>query len=593
MIRTRIKRNKPLKVTTIRQFDGGWNVIDNDLNLTTKYAKKYDNWMRSPDGTSTVRFGTGLFSDIADLTSGDIVGMEFFLTDIIAVISTGEIVAINGQGDRVVIWSDAIAAALPGSPNGWGETSFVSFSPWKGNLIVCNGFDKPLIIDSGLTVRYLADLATGSNVNTPVARYVLQIDRYTVMAGDLNNIDRLHIANTDTSGTWVGDGAPNNAIRIDLGSRVTKGSPEITGISAYRGKLVITFDEIVLIATLGVFNSTVHEPVFSDPIENNGAIGHKTFQSLGDDLLFADAFGVPSLERALFTGAINPNRKSQLIDPEINKALDRIDLDAWRDRVFSVYNKRDSQFMLFVPNGSTDETITETVAFVYTKIDQLDVEAWTRFRGWKFTSAVATAEGLVFLARGSQIYLYGNTVIPLSADFIGDQETYSDDTVHTDGTGFYPIADVEKSGVPIHFDWQLPWADFKERMSAKHMKFVQIDASGDGEFTLEAFFDNFLTNPDEFGEPYSDGTDHTDGTGFISEEEELLPALSMDFVGNAAQGFGLSPFGSEPFGGGRPAGDERFYKFPGKFKLLKLRLHGDTMKPLSVTSISIAYQKGA
>jgi len=42
---------------TIRDFSGGWNVIDSELNLTTKYSPIMDNVLRGSDGSVAVRQG--------------------------------------------------------------------------------------------------------------------------------------------------------------------------------------------------------------------------------------------------------------------------------------------------------------------------------------------------------------------------------------------------------------------------------------------------------------------------------------------------------------------------------------------------------
>jgi hypothetical protein len=46
-----------LKTTTLRKFDGGWNVIDHELNLTPRHARVFDNCVRGPDGSVAVRYG--------------------------------------------------------------------------------------------------------------------------------------------------------------------------------------------------------------------------------------------------------------------------------------------------------------------------------------------------------------------------------------------------------------------------------------------------------------------------------------------------------------------------------------------------------
>ena len=41
-----------IKTATAREFNGGWNVIDHELNLSTSYAVVMDNVSRDEDGAS-------------------------------------------------------------------------------------------------------------------------------------------------------------------------------------------------------------------------------------------------------------------------------------------------------------------------------------------------------------------------------------------------------------------------------------------------------------------------------------------------------------------------------------------------------------
>jgi hypothetical protein len=58
------------KTTTVRRFDGGWNVIDHELNLTPRHARIFDNVVRGADGSVSVRYGYRLWADLRQGTSG-------------------------------------------------------------------------------------------------------------------------------------------------------------------------------------------------------------------------------------------------------------------------------------------------------------------------------------------------------------------------------------------------------------------------------------------------------------------------------------------------------------------------------------------
>src|SRR5258708_2674154 len=156
-----------LKTVTFREWSGGWNVLDSDLNLNPKFSKVQKNTYRGQDGAMAVRWGTRLFSDLINVGAADIVNMEYFNNFLIAVDKNGYLWSIDGTGVIRNIWSPLVAASLPGAPAGWGVTSFATFAASQGQLTVWNGSDKPLAINAVKLVTYLQDVATGSNVFVP------------------------------------------------------------------------------------------------------------------------------------------------------------------------------------------------------------------------------------------------------------------------------------------------------------------------------------------------------------------------------------------------------------------------------------------
>lgn len=586
------RRNEVLKASTIREFNGGWNVIDSELSLTTEYAVRLRNMYRAPDGSLRVRHGTKLFADLSEALEADIVSMEYFNGFIVAVGTNGAIVAVDGTGASYRLWDDDIAGTRPGSPNGWGLTSFVTFTQFKRDLIICNGKDKPLLCSDAMRVEYLQDLATLTNANTPVGRYCITHGQFVVIAGDPLAPSIINISAKNASGTWVGDPG-SDATQVDLAAYISSGTPVITGLGSFRDKLVVQFDKNLVLMTLGGYESAVHIPVVDDVIPEHGSIGQRTHQALGDDMLFTDVVGIPSIKRALFTGTIQPNRPSQLVDPEIQKDLSRLTLGSLEDRVFSVYSNLDGQYMLFVPNTNYKVDTVETRGFIYTLIESLKVKAWSDFTEFNWTSACRSQEGRVFFSKGQEIYLLGNDNNPLSRDRIGAEETWDDGTMWDDATGWSPVADMADSGVPIIFDWELPWSDFDRRGKVKVTKYLSMDVEGDGRFTAEMYVDNLYEDRSDPGELWTDGSTWDDNLGFNRYRDEPVrtPELSMDFVGGDAIGFGGS-FGPR-FGGGRSTQEEMLYAWPCKGKIFKLRFHGETDEPLRFVSVTLMYHDGS
>jgi hypothetical protein len=785
MSRTRrrnFRRNDLLKDATIREFDGGWNLVDNDLNLSTSYAKVLDNVARLQDNSIGLRYGTRLFAlgDDGAITSlgavsididttstqkvvtithtahglatgdhvtfsgctavggvsadalnsvhvitktsddaytfrvasaatstandtqsvtittnthtvaGTIINGWYFQDFAVVVDSYGELLKVSSVGGMTRIWDDTIAAGLSGAPEAWRTSiAFASADVFAGDLIVCNGIDKPLIVnfDAAIPVTYLSDLGTGSNTNVPICRYVCATANYVIMTGDPSNPDRIYVSNYRTSGTWYGDADPNDGTYLDLGEVTPSFTQTIKGLVRFRDKVLAIFDDSICVGVLGIYNDAGdHIPDFSDTIEQHGALSHRSVQTLGNDVLMCDDVGVPSVARALFTGSIRPERASQLIDPDIQDKLLRLQVGTTEDNIFSVYNKTEGQYMLFIPNhdgtNSTDvqynglqseansgqvivecerphhlevgdsftlasatafgglstgelntthvvtfvpneyviyftssgtatssilggggsATVTplrtETICYVYTYIPKLKIQSWARFRGWNWTCAFRSRLNRVFFGKDRRIYVYGAREDPVYGDYVGESDSsWTVATAYVAGDRVYDsvfdrvfhcVVDHTSSvsgtfdgdrtlnpnyweeyiGNEISFDWELPWADFDERVKQKQSRYLSLDTKGEGVFSVDMYINNKRYTA-------------------LGEDD---PALTMQFVGGEAGGFGNSPI---LFGGGRRTSDEFLWAWPAHFKIAKLRFHGATNRQLKFVAITLMYLRGS
>ena len=592
-----IRRANVLLDATIRDFSGGLNVVDNDLNLNNKFAKILDNMQRGIDGSNAVRPGTRLFASVSDYMDV-IINCEYYNNFIVCVGSNGNVVKVNLNGVVSVIWNDEFASKLPGNPAGWSPTFFVSFAIFNGELIICNGINKPLIVNVSMTCSYLKDLADDSNANVPIARFVATHGRYLLMAGDLTigAEDTLYISNTDTSGTWTGASAPNDAVNVSLGSRVTSGSFVIKGIGKFRNTVMIFFEDVVLPGTLGTFVSSVHIPDFTDAFENIGAVSHRIIRTLNEDILFGSTSEMTAIKRALFTGSTSSEPISSLINPDYHAALNIIDnIGAQEDRIWSLWDNQSNNFMVFIPDSSTVSDTIETTCFVFKVNKQLKIEAWQIWRNWNFRSGCQSALKKVFLTEDSDIYLLGeeneNSTTKIFKDFEGVQEMWDDNTPWEDYSGWNPVADTKDSGVPIKFTWELPWTDNNQRFLTKASRYINFDTIGNNRFTVEMFTDNNYASRTDLGEDWhGDPLKWDDTLGW--DVDVLDPALSMVFEGGDAPGFGKDGYGSD-FGGGRPTRLEQLFAWTSKYKLQKMRITGDAVKELKFVSITIAYQQGS
>jgi hypothetical protein len=335
---------------------------------------------------------------------------------------------------------------------------------------------------------------------------------------------------------------------------VSLGSATITGLVAYRDKLLVTFERGVLPVNLGVYTGTpaVHTPSDDGFIEEYGCLTHRSLISVGDDTFYCDNVGVNSITRVNMFNTLRPVRASHLIDPMITGMVQPLTHAQISKSVFAVYDLRHFRYMLFVPSFAADGvTVNETVCFSFTNIPALKIQAWARLRGWIWQAACRTALQNVIFARGNKLYSYDFDNPTVGADRLNDPAVNS------------------SSGESIAFEWEMPWADFKHRMDIKQTRYLGLDTQGDAEFTAEAFVDNIITYQ---------GVDQ--------------PMLQMNFMGGGVGGFGNVPYGDAPYGGGRRSSDERLYAWTTKFKLMKLRFFGATKRKLKFISVSLAYVHG-
>jgi len=536
-----------LRYSTVRSFEGGLNVADTDLNMSPKFAKVLDNIERATDGSLSVRPGTVLYCNTL-ASSAAIVNHTYFAQHIVAVQTDGTFNLIDANG---VCTELLLGGAKPWVAGGITETNFTVFN---SDLIICNGKDKPMIISGKpsdpnyLVVQLLVDLGTLSNINTPIGKYVIAHAQYTLIAGVPTDPSTLFISARGTSGTFFGDPAPNDAVNLDLGPRVSLGSAVITGMVAYRDKLLVTFERGVLPLNLGVYTGSpsVHTPTDDGFIEEYGCLCHRSLVSVGDDTFFNDNVGVNSINRINVFNTLRPVRASHLVDPLTTAAIQPLTAGQIAQYMFAVYDLRNFRYMLFVPTFDADGNLVETVGFSYTNIPTMKVQAWARLRGWKWQSACRTALQNIIFASGNKLYSY-DFDSDRAVDFLGDP------------------AINNGSGQPITFEWEMPWADFKQRMEVKFMRYIGLDTQGSGAFTLNVYVDNILSSP----------------------------LLSMQFAGGNIGGFGNTPFGDAPSGGGRKTSDERLYAFVAKYKLIKLRFFGTTISPLRFISVTLAYVMGS
>jgi hypothetical protein len=598
-----VPRQNRLENITLRGFGGGWNAIETDLQMESTYLVKVRNFRRTPGGTQKIRFGSRWFADIKSAVTGVALDMIYFAGRLVIVTTTGQIATVDGAGSVVAIWNPTIAAALPGAPSGWSTfQDLANFVPFKREMIIHNGRDKPITISDTFAVTYLQDLGTGSNVNVPIGQYGAVVSNYHCIA----NINphtaspkptTIFVSAVGTAGTFPGDPAPNDSIEIDVGAFAPQGAIEIRGIAGFRANLLVFFQDQTVIVKLGTYNAAtppVHTPFFPDTMPTFGLLGHRCVAPVENDLLFAGLGGMASARRNLLSvsGTLESQSLSERIEPPYRKNIGGLTDEQQLKDCWMVYDSLSHDMMLFTPSGQV---------FVYSFSTKLKYSAWSEYDGLMIKCGCRSFLGRVFYASGTRIYLHGNSVFA-NEDYFFDRindhsANWANSTAYAVGdmifdptfpsiigglsftclvahtspaTGTFADYRAANPGVwsgfggnPIDFDMELPWLDSKNPMQVKFLRFVGLATKGDAAFTFSAYVDNL----------YKD----VDGA-------QVFPAAAqMEFVGNEAPVVPGLP---------RRSDDPRLYKVPMKFKKLKVRVHGPSAGNLEIVNMTFLFNRG-
>jgi len=526
-----------IKDATLRDFSGGLLDSEPEVVLESRYSAERVNFLLIDKYSLKLRYGT---KRVATFTSA-IVAAHYFGSRIIVVCANGTVHTVNDAGVTTVVWNTAIAALLPGAPLGWNTATHISFAEMNSTLQVVNNVNKPITIDGDYIASYLADPTSGSNVNTPIAKHIITVNNFAVMADDESA--ELYISSSGTTTVWVGDAAPNDATRFNLGSFVGAQSKTIVGLVAHSNLLYVLFLTSIVIVKLGIFDAAaVHRPEVVDVITEAGAISSKSAFSHPEGLVCFCVDGAFLITTSVFG---KYERKPLFTNIRTRYMRNAATFDDAADASFVIHNSMQSTIFFFTTK--TDDT-PYTLAYTYGA--NLREGAWTEIAGWAFAGGTSTALKRVLFFQGTKLYQYGNNTFD-DEDYLAD---YINDTAFA----------ADGLGAPIPFVLESPWLDANSRLKVKRLQFVTGESTGNALFLLDIFVDKYYKRLDN---------------SFDS-------AVSVDLVAGSGGGFGLP---SEGYGGGRVFSDERYHKIPAKCKIFKYRISGSTRSGFVLTSLSFIY----
>lgn len=571
-----------ITITEPLTIAGDYTVIASD---TSSYQVDAGNDQNSYTNVTIVHDNRNIQGDY-------IVGCEYFLNKIIFVTNIGEVGMLDAQMNCSIIFNNDISHTInpESQADGWSDTDSVCFTVFNGILTLWNGKDKPLAVDlrKNIPCNYLYDEGTGSNANVPIAKYALGFNHYLIAANIYDEYeaqyynDRISISARDSIGTFydpTGSDYSNDAVYLDLGKIISSNSQTIKGIARYRNKVAVGFDDATVFGTLGNYVETTdasgitikeHVPNFEDVVSNHGCIANKTFANLKSELVCLDYSGLPLFKSSSLTTQILPSRISERIAPELYQNFTGLYENVIENKIFSIVNPKDNQYLLFIPDANTLSEVKEYICYAYTMTtgatNSIRDGAWSKFTGWNFQCGCTSVLNEVFLIDKTKIYQLGNIDNQIYSDFMDDPN--------------YPAQDDDDiSGKAIDFEWEFPWTDFGARALTKHTRYIQVSSTGIANFNLDMFLDYV----------------------YYDVNGNKNPQLSLSFVGGDGYGYGhgiRSDYtggtfsGVQLYGAGRRTNSELLFAYPAKFKIAKLNINGSSKFKLNINSITIYYQRG-
>lgn len=524
----------------IRNFSGGLKITENSGSLQNRYATVLQNMSVNDDTSLSLRFGTKLFLDLKD---ADIVNAIEFNDRFVVVLSNGVIYTVTPNGSAKVIWNNAIANSLFGSPDGWrGGITNVDFVTFKRDLIITNGRDKPVTIDQDFKVTYLQDLLTGSNVNVPISSFIASSNQFVVMA-DVDETAILYISARSAAGTWPGDPEPNDATTFDLSTYVGTNSRRIRAIKSFRNYTIVFFETTMVVLQLGGYNEAgIHTPQVVDDFTNSGIINSRCAISTDRDLVFLNEQGIFSAARNVLGNSVESRPISDNLGDDFITDVVKLSEDV--AGTFIVEIKAERRLWFFM------NLVDSVKVYCLSYNEEMTRYRWSEITDVSFSGAFVSSDKRVYFFDGSKIYQQGNQIF--------DGEDYYQDLMDKS----------KQNGKPIPFVYESPWLDARDRMRTKRLINTIIETSGSAAFKFEVFVDDI----------YKD------------EDGNLDPALSLDLIGDDAAGFGKN--NRAGFGGGRTSSNEQMYRMPTKFKKIKFRVSGNVIDKLAIESLGLVYSIG-
>jgi len=298
---------------------------------------------------------------------GEPVECRYFANFVLLWTSAGEILTIDRTKTIQRIWSQKVAAALPGAPIGWSYTDFVALDIFGKELICSNGHDKPLSIDFTRTdttqwVLYLVDPGNSfSNDKVPAFDACKSAFRFfTVHDTDPSqyptHTTEIRIAAKDTSMVYSDAPNPNDAVDIDMSKIAASPEQTVRGFATIKDALLVISPNSTTMMKLGLYNDAgQHDPQPIDTLNGFGSNAPRSIVEIGSDVFMLDFNGVPSAKLSALSNAVVPERVSNYVETMLSRHIGRMRKDTMRLKAFGFYDGKNKTVHFYLPKFDTQD----------------------------------------------------------------------------------------------------------------------------------------------------------------------------------------------------------------------------------------------
>jgi hypothetical protein len=633
----------PLRHSTLRDFDGGLNVADNELNLDPSYQVKLDNMYRDSGGGIRKRYGTRLFCRVDSaatftMSDDDYFEADFTLSsspnlyinrihhglttgDNITFASMGNINGILGtaiDGVKAVTVVDAhtfyinVGAFTPTDPtliqNLSGTYTYGATSTMTGNILNMTYYNDFIVVatttgqiakvnGAGVLTR-IWDAAIAAGLGVAFWSSTAKVVNFAEFGGELiavNGVDKPLL------------------ITAAFGCNYLKDIPTGSNANTPIGRYIVAMNHFLIIAgnatnpsTLYISHKDASGTWAGDPAPNiarnddlSKIAGTSEIRGLGryrdrPVVAFDKASLFPQIDRYTSAGAH---------DPLYQDAVDQYGSVSHRSMI-SVGD----EFLMCDNNGIPSVSQALFTGTLRPRKASRNVDPLLR-------SMLRNLDETALLNRVFAVY---NRIQDQYMLFVPN---HPNDTYLTETTGFiYTSKPGDKKTQWARFtgwNWRAACLSFLNRVFLADTTRIYVYGSEVDEFFADRIngpngatgddvsFDNEMPWVD-FGDRTGVKTGkyislETQGTSSFTletyvdnirydEDNADDPELTLQFVGGDSGGYGNY---DQPYGGGRRTIEERLWAWPVRFKIAKYRIKGSSKDDLRLISLTVSRLHGS